>query len=149
MRNIENDFAALIVPGLNLAFKDRQKITLKGHTILGEQTQRDIWVCGPAAFIVLKALAFDLRGENKDAYDLYYVIRNYGTGVGDIEKCFEPVIKEPDTIKALTILKRDFTQPDNPGPMRVAQFLNEGPDEDIQADVVGFVRELLNKCGQT
>jgi hypothetical protein len=34
------------------------------------------------AYVVLKALAFDSRGENKDAYDLFYVVRNYGVGLG-------------------------------------------------------------------
>ena len=28
------------------------------HSILGEKTRRDIWVCGPGAFVILKALAF-------------------------------------------------------------------------------------------
>jgi len=29
------------------------------------------------------------------------------------------------------------------GPRRVAEFLMAGPNDEIQADVVGFVRELL------
>ena len=32
-------------------------------------------MCGPGAFVVLKALAFRDRGEPKDAYDLVYVLR--------------------------------------------------------------------------
>jgi predicted nucleotidyltransferase len=51
--------------------------------MLGERASREIWVCGPGAFVVLKALAFRTRGENKDAYDLYYVIRNYDCQVVD------------------------------------------------------------------
>jgi hypothetical protein len=77
IRNIEEDFAAVITPGLTLAFSDRKKITLSGTTIKTETATRDIWVCGPGSFVVLKALAFRNRGENKDAYDLYYHIRNY------------------------------------------------------------------------
>ncbi len=45
---------------------------------------RSISVCGPGAFTVLKALAFSYRGENKDAYDLYYVLKYYGGGLIDI-----------------------------------------------------------------
>ena len=51
-------------------------MTLSGQTIAEEDATREIWVCGAGAFIVLKALAFDLRGENKDAHDLFYVVRN-------------------------------------------------------------------------
>jgi hypothetical protein len=33
-------------------------------TIMGERATRSIRVCGPGAFVVLKALAFDHRGES-------------------------------------------------------------------------------------
>lgn len=147
LRHIEKDFAAVITPGLHLAFLDRQKVTLAGYTLLGEKASRDIWVCGPGAYVVLKALAFDRRGENKDAYDLYFVIRNYGRGVDDVYKCLEPLLSKPETRQALDNLQRDFSDSDQTGPSRVAQFLYAGPNEELQADVVGFVHELLSKCG--
>jgi len=62
IKDIEQDFAAVITPGLELAFKDRIKITLDGYTIFGEKAKRDVYVCGPGAFVVLKALAFRKRG---------------------------------------------------------------------------------------
>ena len=42
-----------------------------GPTVAGEDATREIWDCGARAFVVLEALAFDLRGENEDAYDLF------------------------------------------------------------------------------
>ena len=149
IRHIENDFAAVITPGLHLAFKDRQKVSLKGSTILGEKASREIWVCGAGAFVVLKALAFGTRGENKDAYDLYYVIRNYGSGVKDVLKHLNPILLEQETQKALQILRRDFSDPDGVGPRRVAEFLFRASNDEIEADVAGFVRELLRKCDIT
>jgi len=147
LRNIEKDFAAIITPGLHLAFLDKQKISLDGITLQGEQANRDIWVCGPAAFVVLKSLAFDQRGENKDAYDLFYMIRNYGSGVDDVCKCLDPLLKEDLTQTALKILHRDFSRLDGIGPSRVAMFLFGEINNEIQADVVGFVKDLLKKCG--
>jgi len=146
LRHIEKDFAAVITPGLHLAFRDRQKVTLEGKTLLGEKANREIWICGPGAYVVLKALAFNQRGENKDAYDLYFVIRNYGHGVDDVYKCLEPLLNEPETKQALVILQHDFSEPNQTGPSRVAFFLYAGPNEELQADVVGFVRELVDKC---
>lgn len=143
LRHIEPDFAAIITPGLELAFEDRQKVTLKGQTIIGDHAQRDIWVCGPAAFIVLKSLAFDQRGEDKDAYDLYYVVRNYGRGVEDVFRYFEPLLDKEPTRKALDILRRDFSEPISIGPSRVAHFITKSSNDVIQADVAGFIRELL------
>ena len=147
LRHIEEDFAAVITPGLHLAFQDRQKIPLTGNTLMGEKASRDVWVCGPGAYVVLKALAFGKRGENKDAYDLYFVIRNYGSGVDDVYDCLKPLLNEAETVESLEILKRDFSSPDQIGPRRVALFLYEGPNEELQADVVGFFRDLLVKCG--
>jgi hypothetical protein len=146
LRHIQKDLAAVITPGLRLAFRDKQKVSLKGVTLLGEKANRDIWVCGPGAFVVLKALAFDQRGENKDAYDLYFVIRNYGRSIDDVCRCISPLLEEVETKKALAILNRDFLEPDGIGPSRVVQFLYRGPNADLQADVAGYVKELLSKC---
>lgn len=146
IRHIKKDFAAVITPGLHLAFQDRRRIPLVGSTILGEKASREIWVCGPGAFVVLKALAFGTRGENKDAYDLYYVIRNYGSGVDDLLEHLNPILHEQETQEALQILSRDFYGPDRVGPRRVAEFMYRSPNDELQADVAGFVRELLRKC---
>ena len=146
LRNIEPDFAAIIAPGLTLAFQDRDCIRLDGRTILGERAARDVWVCGPGAFVALKALAFDLRGENKDAYDLYYMIRNYGKSVEDVVARFRPLLAEESARRALAVLHRDFRAIDGVGPLRVADFLLGAPDDGIQADVVGFVGRLLDGC---
>jgi len=146
IRNIEKDFAAVITPGLHLAFQDRLRFPLVGSTILGEKASREIWVCGPGAFIILKALAFGTRGENKDAYDLYYVLRNYGSGIDDILEHLNPILKEQETQNAFEILRRDFSEPDGVGPRRVAEFLYAAPGDELQADVAGFVRELLKRC---
>ena len=103
LRHIKSDFAAVITPGLHLAFRDRQNILLEGSTINGEKASRYVGVCGPGAFMVLKALAFGTRGENKDAYDLYYVIRNYGTDIDNIFDRLRPLLWEQFRI-CLTIL---------------------------------------------
>ena len=146
LRHIQKDLAAVITPGLRLAFRDKQKVSLKGVTLFGEKANRDIWVCGPGAFVVLKALAFDQRGENKDAYDLYFVIRNYGRSIDDVCRCISPLLEEVETKKAFAILNRDFLEPDGIGPSRVAQFQYRGPNAHLQADVAGYVKELLSKC---
>lgn len=146
LRDIERDFAAIIAPGLNLAFQDRRRVRIEGRTIFGERVSREIWVCGPGAFIVLKALAFLGRGENKDAYDLYYLIRNFGAGVGDVADCLRPLLGDEESQRALQVLRNDFLDHDALGPRRVAEFLQGRPDNDIQADVAGFMRALLESC---
>jgi hypothetical protein len=143
LKDIEPDFAAVIAPGLHLAFEDRVQVTLSGKTILGEEATRKVWVCGPGAYVILKALAFDDRGENKDAYDLFYVIRNFGAGVEEVADAIRPLLGDGSSIQGIEILRRDFLDHYALGPRRVAEFLTSGPDDAIQADVVGFVGALL------
>jgi hypothetical protein len=145
LRDLEPDFAAVVAPGLHLAFRDRVRVSLSGQTIAGEDATREIWVCGAGAFVVLKALAFDLRGENKDAYDLFYVLRNYGDGAENLVGCLKPLLDDESTVRAIEILRRDFLNENSVGPRRVAQFQTGGPDAAIQADVVGFVGDLLRR----
>lgn len=144
IKHLEHDFGAIITPGLELAFLDRTRVTLSGKTPMGELAQRDLWVCGPGAFVVLKALAFGSRGENKDAYDLYYVVRNFGSGPREVAQCLAPLLDSQPGSEAIKILRRDFSDPDALGPSRVARFLFDGPHEETQADVAGFVSQLIS-----
>jgi hypothetical protein len=143
LRDIEPDFAAIIAPGLRCAFRDRKQVTLDGRTLFGEKAMREVWVCDAGAYVVLKALAFDSRGENKDAYDLFYVIRNYGGGIGDVVGKLRPLLDDDEATKAVEVLRRDFIDPEAVGPRRVAEFVTGSPDDEVQADVVGFVSQLL------
>src|SRR5690606_20077493 len=111
----------------------------------GEKATREVWVSDAGAYVVLKALAFDSRGENKDAYDLFYVLRNYGSGVDDVAAKLRPLLDDSEAQRALAILKRDFATLDAVGPMRVAVFVTGGRDDELQADVVTFVAQLLAK----
>ncbi len=146
LRNIEPGFAAVITPGLHIAFKDRRRVLLSGHTLLGERATRHVWICGPAAFTVLKALAFQSRGANKDAYDLIYTWR--GLGIESVARDIEPFLNDPHVDQALTVIKEDFTSHDAPGPRRAAAFAGRGTDDDIQADVMGLAQRLLSQLAQ-
>ena len=143
LRNLEDGFAAIITPGLELAFADRRLVPLDGETLHHERATREVWVCEAGAFTVLKALAFRSRGENKDAYDLVYVLQNYGGRIDDVFHRLEPLLSSPSAQEALTILASDFSAIDHVGAMRVAEFLGDPQDEAIRADAAGAVRSLL------
>jgi hypothetical protein len=143
IRSLDPDFAALITPGLGLAFLDKRRVTLSGVTIFGERATRDVWVCGAGAYVVLKALAVRNRGENKDAYDLYYVLRNYGAGVRDVASALRPFLIDQAAIQAIAVLRADFLDHQGIGPRRVAEFVFGESNDSLQADVVGFVSEFL------
>lgn len=140
--DLESDFAAIITPGLRLAFADKEKRTITDKTLKGEDASRDIYVCGPASFTVLKALAFRSRGENKDAYDLCYVLRAYGArGPEDVAEIFRKLPDAPQKAAAIEILKSDFATKNSVGIRRAVEFeRGEGVEDDaLAADLVGAV----------
>lgn len=147
---LEDDFGVLIAPGLQLAFEEREQVTLEGHTLKGERVTRTIPVCGPGAFVVLKAHAFADRGEPKDAFDLVYVIRRWPGGVDTIaDRLARHAEHHMDVVVgALELLARDFGSPSHIGPLRVADFegVARGERDEVAADAHGYVDDLLSIC---
>lgn len=132
--------------GLRLVFQDRERVTIVGRTLFGERVTRDFWTCGAGAYVVLKSLTFDGRGENNDAYDLFYVVRNYGSGVSDVADRLGPLLGDSDAQRTLEILQRDFSDIESIGPLIVAEFISGAPDDEIQADFVGFIGQLVQRA---
>lgn len=147
VHNLEPDFGALVTPGLDLAFDERVQIELDGLTLTGEHARRFIPVCGPGAFVVLKALAFSDRAEPKDAYDLVYVLRYAGGRTAAIAEQLRRHAATSPTIvnQAIDALARDFADPADIGPRRAAQFAVIDPAEvdNAAADAHGYIDDLL------
>ncbi len=148
VKHFDVDFGALITPGLDLAFIDYDEIYMEGKTTKEEKVRRKIRVCGPGAFVVLKTLALKNRGENKDAYDLYYVIRNYKNGPKDVAERFMALFPNPHCEMALEFLKEDFQAIDSLGIKRTVEFyLGEGSsDDDMAIEIRGFLKVFIDEC---
>ncbi|MBI4219494.1 MAG: hypothetical protein HY682_05060 [Chloroflexi bacterium] len=108
-----------------------------------ESGQRERFRFRPGAFTVLKGLAFHGRGDPKHAYDLYHALKYLG--VIETAGCLRPMRSEASAKEALRILERDFSSLDSVGPMRAAEILRGGADEEVQADVVAHVADLLEE----
>lgn len=148
IHHLEPDFGAVVTPGLLDATRTRVPIQVVGRTLVGERVTRTIHVCGPAGFVILKALAFGSRGAPKDAYDLVYVLANHPHGSRHIGADLvrlrndEPI--EPDVLDdAVATLTSEFREIDSTGPRRTAAFLSAEGDDAIRADAVAHVGELL------
>lgn len=138
-----NRFSAFATPGIALAFRDRVAVEIRGPGPDGAVSARMIGVCGPGAFVVLKALAFGSRTTDKDAYDLHYVLAHFGDGMADVAERMRPLLDSPAAQSAIEILRHDFADLDHVGPVAVARFLNRADDDDLKRDVAGAVHALL------
>ena len=146
LQRFERDFAAIITPGLHLAFADRQKISLEGYTLFHEWAKRDVWVCGLGAFLILKALALKGRGVNKDPYDICYILNSTifdESSLSAILDFLRAHWVDSSVQEALSIIRQDFARRDSVGPMRTAQFLGYDADEGVVSDAFGLAQQLL------
>jgi len=145
IKHLEENLAAIVVPGLDLAFEDACEVELSGTRLDGAEATQKIPVCGPGAFVLLKTLACQRRGKDKDKYDLFYVIRNYGEGPSSVADHFRPFLKvgRSGAQTAQEILSELFEDPRSIGPTAVSQFVYGEPDDALQADAAAFVGEFL------
>lgn len=150
LHDLEPDLAALVTQGLDLAFDERVDVELDGLTVRGERLRRKVPVCGPGAFVLLKALAFADRMEPKDAFDLVYVLRRFPDAPTSIvEQLVLHAARNEAVVKsALGALAGDFEKAESIGPRRAAGFSAES-EEDLDAlaaDAHGYVDDLLRAC---
>ena len=148
LQPLESGLAAIIIPALELAFQERIYVSLTGTTLFNETVTRNVPVCNPGAFVLLKALALRNRGKFKDAYDLYYMIRNYGAGPEEVAGFFRQYAATDPGREAIAILHEDFHSESSLGPNRVALFRDGTLNAELQADVVGFVGDFLRMVEQ-
>jgi hypothetical protein len=150
LHDLEPDLAALVTQGLDLAFEEKIDVELDGITIKGEKLRRTIPVCGPAAFLILKALAFADRMEHKDAFDLVYLLRRFPASPDAIvEQLALHASRDEKVVKAaLAALANDFEEIDSIGPQRAGEFGAESSEEmdALAADAHGYVDDLLRAC---
>ena len=78
-------------------------------------------------------------------YDLFYVWS--GVGVPEVAGSLATLQPSAYIDDALSVIERDFSRHDGLGPLGTAQFITQGPDDNVQADVVGYAQEILRFMG--
>jgi hypothetical protein len=148
VQSLEQDFAALVVMPLALAFHEPVERRLKGQTLLGDEVVRTVRFCGPGAFVVLKAYALAKRGKDKDAYDLVYVLQRWPGGILDVAaRTARHAQREPEIVATvLRLLDQEFATDRAQGPRAASRFHDGTVDDDRVADAYGAVRDFLDAC---
>lgn len=140
---LQQDLGAFIIPGIEAAFGDAEVVHIKGLTLDGVRTACKIQVCGPGAFVVLKALAFGMRHEPKDAYDLHFILTNHPGGLEDIARRLQGLPDQALVARALDHLAADHETTEHIGPQYAARFVQREDDAAYLADLKGAVDELF------
>lgn len=150
VQSLEQDFAALILMPLALAFDEQVERRLQGRTLLDDEVVRTVRFCGPAAFVALKAYALANRGKDKDPYDLVYVLRQWPGGIADIAaRMARHAEREPAIVATvLGLLDQEFASDRAQGPRAASRFHDGMVDDDRVADAFGAVRDFLAACAE-
>lgn len=123
MHKMSNELSAIQTKGLGLALKEPRKVRLVGVNANGDHVEEIINVCRPAAFIPLKALAFDGRRKDKDIYDLVFVLTHYRQGVQSVvDETTQEDFESEYFQEALECLRRHFRDITYVGPAAYANF---------------------------
>jgi hypothetical protein len=137
--------------GCDLAFDQVVQIELSGTLPEGGKDNASIRVTAITRFIAMKAIAMASRLKEKDAWDIYYCLRNYPGGLESLAQEFKPLLKNNLILEALTDLKNKFASPDHIGPKHVADFEEITDPDDralLQRDAYERVHALLARLEQ-
>jgi len=144
------DFRAIEADGARFALGHRQALTFQGRMPDGRLNTITIQVASLAAFIVMKAYALDGRDKPKDAYDLYFCLKNAAGGPQGLANALRADRAHPEVLRALEILAAKFKSPNDYGPGSVAMFLDpEDADERrfVARDAYALMKGLLEALG--
>ena len=118
--------------GVDLVFDLSEAVTIRGRLPKGGDDSTEIRVASIPAFLVMKAMAMNTRLKEKDAWDIYYCIRNYPDGVDALIEEIHPYLEHGLVQEALDHLSREFSSPSAVGPTHVVDF-GEITDPDDRA----------------
>jgi hypothetical protein len=147
------DFRVQGVNGTELAIRLAENFRLSGSMPGGGTNTVTISVCSIPAFLVMKGFAIQNRHKQKDAYDIYYVVRNYRDGIPALAEACRPVLNEPEGREGYGYIDGKFGAFDDYGPTSVRKFVEETdvlqertPDQ-WQQDAFGVVDRWLKELG--
>ena len=147
------NFAAQRADGADLALKFHEVVPIDGNMPGGGSNRVRIAVASIPALLAMKGYAITDRFKQKDAYDIYYSIRNFPGGMEALVAETEPLLKFETARTGYLHIGEKFRDPDDFGPTSVRQFVDR-PDmlaertaDQWQQDAFGQVDAWLSALG--
>jgi hypothetical protein len=140
------------LPEIRFAFADRDRLLIDGADFANRAAEGALWVCGIAAFVLLKGLAFHRRREGKDAFDIHWCLRHWPNVLNALQQRMAPFLRDKRAREILGFIADDF-QDDGPGSEAAARFATGTADDELRAArgrgvfVRGWVRGSVRGLG--
>jgi hypothetical protein len=148
-----NDFAVQKADGADLALHFYQLVAIDGPMPEGGTNRVEIAVCSIPALLAMKGHALNGRHKQKDAYDIYYCIRNYPDGIAALAEACRPILDHPSGEEGYRYIAGKFDTVEGYGPTCVRRFvadtkiLGDRTSNQWQQDAFGQVEEWLRALG--
>ena len=148
-----SEFAVQRAYGIELALHFPQMVALEGNMPDGRRNRVRVAVASIPALLAMKGYAIDGRLKNKDAYDIYYAVRNFPKGIDGLVEATRPLLRARSARRGYSFISEKFRDIDDFGPTSVRQFV-EGSDalgdrsaDQWQQDAYGQVDAWLRGIG--
>jgi Nucleotidyl transferase AbiEii toxin, Type IV TA system len=151
-RSTDRNGFAQAVHGCELAFEEPKETQANGIFPDGKQGVVTLRVASIVSLISMKVISFVDRLNPKDAYDIYYCVRYYQSGLQMLAHEFKRHLGNPLVQEGVEKLRENFSSIDSRGPKAVAEFLGEYHDDEKHARTLrdayerinGLVQQILN-----
>ncbi len=148
-----SDFAVQKADGADLALRFYQLVAIDGPMPDGGANRVEIAVCSIPALLAMKGHALRNRLKQKDAYDIYYSVRNYRGGIEALAEACRPLLGHASAELGYRYIAEKFDSVNGFGPDRVRRFvqgtaiLGDRTPEQWQQDAFGQVDAWLRALG--
>jgi hypothetical protein len=146
-QNIQ-DIRARKARGCELAFDLNTEVTVSGSLPDGGKDTVKIRVASIVPFMVMKGMALYDRLKEKDAYDVYFCLKNYPGGREALVEEFRSHVSHSLVKEALGKIAEKFASLEHVGPVQVADFmlLDDAEErEQVQRDAFELVDYLVRQ----
>ena len=147
------NFAVQRADGADLALRFYRLVAIEGDMPDGGRNRVHIAVASIPALLAMKGYAIANRHKQKDAYDIYYSIRNFPGGLDALVVATTPLLAIDTARRGYRHIAEKFRNPDDFGPTSVRQFidlpdlLGERTADQWQQDAFGQVDAWLSGLG--
>lgn len=116
--------------GADLAVLYQQRVSVVERMPGGGVNQVEVAVATIPALLAMKGSALAGRYKEKDAYDVYYCVRNYPGGARALAEMCRPLLQHPSAVAGYRVVARKFESIESVGPKWVRDFV-------VNSDVLG------------
>lgn len=148
-----DNFAVQRASGTDLAPRFYELVAVDGTMPDGGRNRVEIAVASIPALLAMKGFAMLGRHKQKDAYDIYYCIRNYPNGIEALADACRPLLGHASGEQGYRHIAEKFDTFDGYGPTSVRRFvedtriLADRTAEQWQQDAFGQIDAWLRHLG--